>query len=189
MRVVRKVTSGELLTKQATRKKWLYMKNTYILLNVVTAGTGDLSYCGISVCIRESKKSAVCEISHILHFDILKKLLRAIQKKGWNADIQFSSPPWQCASVYSRSHSSTAGAFRLGIVWLLSLQPCSHSEQLRLFTSKRASWDHSTSAIMICWKASKRGWVHRRYTSLTQATETYSLIQVPHFWLMFERKF
>jgi hypothetical protein len=41
MRDIRKVTSGELLTKQATRKKLLYIKITYILkllLNVVTAG-------------------------------------------------------------------------------------------------------------------------------------------------------
>jgi hypothetical protein len=39
MRAIQKVTSGELLTKQAMRKYLLYMKNAYILkllLNVVT---------------------------------------------------------------------------------------------------------------------------------------------------------
>jgi hypothetical protein len=43
-RLFRKVTSGELLTKEAMRKRILYTKNTYIrvlkiLLNVVTDGT------------------------------------------------------------------------------------------------------------------------------------------------------
>jgi hypothetical protein len=40
-KTIRKVTSGELLTRQAMRKT-LYAKNTYIhklLLNIVTAGT------------------------------------------------------------------------------------------------------------------------------------------------------
>jgi hypothetical protein len=40
-RAIQKVTSGELLMKQAMRKKILCTKNTYILevlLNVVTAG-------------------------------------------------------------------------------------------------------------------------------------------------------
>jgi hypothetical protein len=41
MRAIRKVTSGELLTKQAMREKYYYTKNTYILkllLNVVATG-------------------------------------------------------------------------------------------------------------------------------------------------------
>jgi hypothetical protein len=41
-RAIREVTSGELLAKQAMRKKLLYIKNTYILKllqNIVTAGT------------------------------------------------------------------------------------------------------------------------------------------------------
>jgi hypothetical protein len=41
MRAIWKVTSGELLTKQAMRKKILYTKNMYILkllLNVITTG-------------------------------------------------------------------------------------------------------------------------------------------------------
>jgi hypothetical protein len=40
-RAIRKVTSGELLTKQATKKMLLYTKNMYILklpLNSITAG-------------------------------------------------------------------------------------------------------------------------------------------------------
>jgi hypothetical protein len=44
MRAIQKVTSVELLTKQAMRKKSLYTKNTYIhkLLNIVTVGIEEL---------------------------------------------------------------------------------------------------------------------------------------------------
>jgi hypothetical protein len=48
-RAMRKVTSGEMLTKQATSKKLLYTNNTYILkllLNVVTAGIETLFILG-----------------------------------------------------------------------------------------------------------------------------------------------
>jgi hypothetical protein len=56
-------------------------------------------------------------------------LRRAIQnKKAWNADIRYIGPPWKRASVYSCSHSCTAGAFQLGVVWPPSSQPWSHSE-------------------------------------------------------------
>jgi hypothetical protein len=44
MRVIRKVTSGELLTKQGIREKIIY-KNAYmlkLLLNLVTAGNDAL---------------------------------------------------------------------------------------------------------------------------------------------------
>jgi hypothetical protein len=58
MNAIRKETSGELLTKQAARKRAFYIKNTFILkllLNVVTAGTEALvipenRFC---TCVRE----------------------------------------------------------------------------------------------------------------------------------------
>jgi hypothetical protein len=56
------------------------------------------------------------------------------EQRAWNADIRYSAPPSQCASAYSCSHSSTAGAVQLGVVWPLSLQPRSRSERLHLFT-------------------------------------------------------
>jgi hypothetical protein len=44
--------------------------------------------------------------------------------------MRCSGPPWQCSSAYSCSHSSTAGAFQLGVAWPLSLQPWFRSERL-----------------------------------------------------------
>jgi hypothetical protein len=58
-RAIRKVTSGELLSKQAMRKKLLYTKNTYIrklLLNIVTAGIEALVVLGnefLYACVKE----------------------------------------------------------------------------------------------------------------------------------------
>jgi hypothetical protein len=38
----------------------------------------------------------------------------------------------------------------------------------------RAGWDHSASTLMRSWwKESKRGWAHRRQTSLTQAYNNF----------------
>jgi hypothetical protein len=52
------------------------------------------------------------------------------EQKAWNADIRCSALPWQCASAYSYSHSSTLGAFHLVVVWLPFLQPWSRSKRL-----------------------------------------------------------
>jgi hypothetical protein len=76
---VRKSTSGELLTKQAMRKNLLYPKIMYILkliCNVVTAGTEALVVWGISFCMPVLKKSAACELSHILKLSINSLLLK-----------------------------------------------------------------------------------------------------------------
>jgi hypothetical protein len=76
-RAVWKVTSSELLTKQEMRKNVLYTKNTYILkllLNIVTA-TIEALVLGISFCMLVSKKSATCELSHILTPSISSLLL------------------------------------------------------------------------------------------------------------------
>jgi hypothetical protein len=51
------------------KKKYLYTKNTYILkllLNVVTAGIEALVASGNKFCMPVSKKSAACELSHVL---------------------------------------------------------------------------------------------------------------------------
>jgi hypothetical protein len=59
MRTIQIVTSGELLTRQAMRKKWLCTtKNTYILkllLNIITVRIEHFSYQGISFCMPLSK--------------------------------------------------------------------------------------------------------------------------------------
>jgi hypothetical protein len=39
----------------------------------------------------------------------------AIQKKAWNVEIRCSVPAWQRSFTYKCLHSSTAGAFRLGV--------------------------------------------------------------------------
>jgi hypothetical protein len=65
-RPIRKITSGEQLTKQAMRKKCYIQKNSYILslfLNVVTTGTEALVWGNKSCCMPASKKSA--ELSHV----------------------------------------------------------------------------------------------------------------------------
>jgi hypothetical protein len=68
MSVIQKATSGGLLTKPSMRKKLLITKNMYILKllhNIVTAELRHL-YQGVSFCMLVSKKSAACELSHIL---------------------------------------------------------------------------------------------------------------------------
>jgi hypothetical protein len=76
MSAIYKVTSGELLTKQAMRKQiLLYTKNMYILkllLNVVTAGIGAL-VLGNNFCTPVSKKRAQ------LHFDTFHQLLITVE--------------------------------------------------------------------------------------------------------------
>jgi hypothetical protein len=52
------------------------------------------------------------------------------EQKVWNAETQPSAPPWQCASTYSCSHSSTAWVFQLGVVWPPSLQSRSRAKWL-----------------------------------------------------------
>jgi hypothetical protein len=56
--VIRRVTSGELLTKQATREDKLYTTNTYILklfLKTVTAGIEAPVVTGNTFCVLVSK--------------------------------------------------------------------------------------------------------------------------------------
>jgi hypothetical protein len=63
----RKVTSGELLTTQETRKTLLYTNNMYILktlINVVIAGIEELGYQGRIFCMPASKKFVGFEPSH-----------------------------------------------------------------------------------------------------------------------------
>jgi hypothetical protein len=65
-----------------------------------------------------------------VYCETLKKTVQGhSEQMVWNADIRCSAPPRQCASAYSCSHLSTAGAFQL-VVWPPSLQPWSHSERL-----------------------------------------------------------
>jgi hypothetical protein len=109
-RAIRKVTSSELLTKQAVRKNVLYRKNTYILkllLNLFTAGIEAL------VISRNKFLYAICELRHILYCETQKKLCRGIQNK--KCEMLTSSVLFlhDCMSAISCSHSSTAGAFQL----------------------------------------------------------------------------
>jgi hypothetical protein len=80
-RIIREVTSSELLTKQAMRKKFIYKKYILgLLLNIVTTELIH-SYIGISFCKPVSKKSAACEHSYVLYCKTLKELHRAILNK------------------------------------------------------------------------------------------------------------
>jgi hypothetical protein len=80
MRAIWKVTSSELLTKQAMRKKNVIYKKEVLklFLSVVTAGVEALVLLGNSLCIPVSKKSAVCELGHILTPSINSLLLRCV---------------------------------------------------------------------------------------------------------------
>jgi hypothetical protein len=62
----------------------------------------------------------------------LRKLRGAIQNKrhGMLTSGVVLFPDKVHMSAYSCLHSSTAGAFKLGVVWPPSLQPQSHSERL-----------------------------------------------------------
>jgi hypothetical protein len=78
-RAIQKVTSGKLLTRQATIKKLYYIqKNAYILkllLNIVTARTEALVISGNKFMHACVKKSAACELSHVLTPSICSSLL------------------------------------------------------------------------------------------------------------------
>jgi hypothetical protein len=76
-RAIRKVTSGDLLTKQAMRSKCYYVqKNTYIfklLLYIVTAGIEALVISGNTFLYAFVKEA--CVLSHILTPSINSSLL------------------------------------------------------------------------------------------------------------------
>jgi hypothetical protein len=87
------------------------------------------------------------------------------KQKAWNADIQYSTPPWKCASTYRCSYLITTGTFKMRVVWPPSLQPWSHSEQLSpvYLREELAGITHSASAIMKSWwKVWEHGSVHRQ---------------------------
>jgi hypothetical protein len=108
-RAIRIVTSSELLTKQAMRKRIYYMqKKLYVLqllLNVVTAGIEALVFGNKSLyaCV---KKYAACGLSQVLYCETLKSCAGTFRRKAVE-----SWHPWNCASAYSFSHSSISGEF------------------------------------------------------------------------------
>jgi hypothetical protein len=111
-------------------------------------------------------------ITSEVYCETLEKMRKASHSdwKTRNADIRCSASPWQCASIYSRPQSSTAGAFQLGVVTTLLIALISRQATTTCSPTWRSGWDHSTSTIIRSWcKVSKRGWAHRRQTSLTQA--------------------
>jgi hypothetical protein len=78
MRTIRKVTSGELLTKQAARSKILMQKvPTYLSYFSMQSPPElrHLSYRRISFCMPVTKKSAGVELSHVLTPPINSSLL------------------------------------------------------------------------------------------------------------------
>jgi hypothetical protein len=108
--------------------------------------------------------------------DTLKKLRRDghSEQKSWKADVRCSAPPRQCASACSYSHSNTAWAFQLGIVWPPSLQPLSCSGRTTSLPTLRTGWDHSASTIMrSSWKVSECGWVHFFHTGVQKLILRY----------------
>jgi uncharacterized protein YbcV (DUF1398 family) len=72
MRAIQKVTSSELLLEQSMKKN-VYTKSTYTLkqlLNIVTTRIEALMISGNKFCMPVSKKSAACELSHVLRATI-----------------------------------------------------------------------------------------------------------------------
>jgi hypothetical protein len=94
-RVIGKVTSGALLTKQAMRKKTLHTKNTYILkllLNIVIAGIETLVSGNkfLYDCVKE-----VCHLWTKTCFilrNTKKNCVGLFRTKAWNADIRCCAP-------------------------------------------------------------------------------------------------
>jgi hypothetical protein len=79
MRAIQKVTSGELLAKQAMRKKCYYTQKISTYLSYFSIWSPPklrhLPYQGISFCMPVSKKSAACELIHDLTPSINSSLL------------------------------------------------------------------------------------------------------------------
>jgi hypothetical protein len=127
---------GELPINEAKKRKLKIQKkkntNTLeLLLNIVTVGTEPLVLSEFKSLYTYVKEIFVCEFSHNLYRETLKKPEQRHSKNDmWNFDIQCSSSQWQSASAYSCSHSSTVGAFKLGVVWPPYLQLWSRSEPL-----------------------------------------------------------
>jgi hypothetical protein len=69
-------------------------------------------------------------ITSEVYCETQKTCVGPFRTKGMEYWHWCSAPPWQCASAYSCSHSSTAGAFQLGVVWPPALEPWSRSERL-----------------------------------------------------------
>jgi hypothetical protein len=75
------------------------------------------------------------KISSQMYCETLKLLRRAShsEQKTWNADIRCNTTPWRCVPTYNCSHSSIAGAFKLGVVWPPFLHLLFRSERLPPF--------------------------------------------------------
>jgi hypothetical protein len=87
-------------------------------------------------------------------------------------------------------HSSTAGAFQLGIAWPPSLQPWSYSEQLpHVYLPGNLV---GITALQQYWGVDGRCWTVAELTDgrllWHRHTETYSLMQVSQFrqWLCWD---
>jgi hypothetical protein len=64
-----------------------------LLVNIVTAVIEVIS--GNKAFVPVSKKSATCQLSHVLYCETLRKLNKVGHsvQKAWNADIRCSAPP------------------------------------------------------------------------------------------------
>jgi hypothetical protein len=89
-----------------------------------------------------------------------KNCVGPFRKKARNMDIRCSAPPWQWVSAHLCifSHSSTAGAFQLGVVWPVFTALISLQATTTYLPTWSTGWDHSVSTAMKSWwKESKCG--------------------------------
>jgi hypothetical protein len=96
----------------------------------------------------------------------------AIQNKEWNADIQCNAPPWQCVSAYRCSHSSTAGAFQLGVT-LSNYHLFAY--QKNWLRSQCFNDNDELMDVVRMWLSSQAADFFDKHTKI------YFPIQVPHF--------
>jgi hypothetical protein len=85
MRAIQKVTTNELLIKQAMRIKNIIYKNMYILRYFSEQSPPELrhlSYWGIRFSTPVPKKSAVCELSLVMYCDTKKNCTGSFRTKG-----------------------------------------------------------------------------------------------------------
>jgi hypothetical protein len=118
-----------------------------------------------------SKKSAACELSHVLYCETLKRLRRAIRNKrpGKLTSGVVLLHGNACPHAAARTRA-LLGHFNWELFDHPPYSPDHASSDYNLFTYLKNCWDHSASTIMRSWwKVSKHGWAHRRQTSLTQA--------------------
>jgi hypothetical protein len=135
-----------------------------LLLSIVTAGIEALVISGNKFCISMSKKSATCELSHVLYCETLKGLRRAMQNK--RCGMLTSG---LCSSVAMCVHIHLLTLEHCWNIWTGSFDHPPHSPDLTSKSYHLFTYLKNWLGSQCCWKLSNHGWAHRQQTSFRQA--------------------